>query len=166
MALAIGHIHSKNILHRDLKPKNILLTKDNEAKINFVNVQSINDVLANEDAESDTENEIVVELGKDFKDYGFEGAKTSLKISAQDRPTVKFNGQAEEIRIQVNMEEVGLTSLAKIKNYEGTVTVTLNETAIDLKIIDGVEYTIVETENNEYKVFTDIQGGFLKNSFF
>ena len=33
MALAIGHIHSKNILHRDLKPKNILLTKDNEAKI-------------------------------------------------------------------------------------------------------------------------------------
>ena len=29
----MGHIHSKNILHRDLKPKNILLTKDNQAKI-------------------------------------------------------------------------------------------------------------------------------------
>jgi NIMA (never in mitosis gene a)-related kinase 1/4/5 len=33
LALAIGHIHSKNILHRDLKPKNILLTKFNQIKI-------------------------------------------------------------------------------------------------------------------------------------
>lgn len=33
LALALGHIHSKNILHRDLKPKNILLTRSNEVKI-------------------------------------------------------------------------------------------------------------------------------------
>jgi len=33
MVLALGHIHSKNILHRDLKPKNILLTKRNVIKI-------------------------------------------------------------------------------------------------------------------------------------
>jgi len=30
---AIAHIHSKNILHRDLKPKNILLAKGNIIKI-------------------------------------------------------------------------------------------------------------------------------------
>ena len=33
LALALSHIHSKNILHRDLKPKNILLTKNNVIKI-------------------------------------------------------------------------------------------------------------------------------------
>jgi len=140
-----------------VKFMNSHIPKDNEAKINFVNVQSINDVLANEDAESDNENEIVVELGEDFGDYGFEAAKTSLKISAQDRPTVKVHGEAEEVRIQVNEEDVGLSSLAKIKNYEGMVTVDLNGTALSLDIIDGVEYTIVGTDDKKYKVFTDIQ---------
>lgn len=33
LAMAMGHIHSKNILHRDLKPKNIMLTSNDDIKI-------------------------------------------------------------------------------------------------------------------------------------
>ena len=33
IAIGVYHLHSKNILHRDLKTMNILLTKDNKVKI-------------------------------------------------------------------------------------------------------------------------------------
>ena len=124
---------------------NTHIPKDNEAKINFVNV------------ELDEQQEFEVEFDENFKDYGFVEPTNSYKISSQDRPTYKVHGEEEDINISVDNQEVSLSKLVKIKNYEGDIKVNLNGTKIDALISDGVEYTIVQTEKGEFKTFTDIK---------
>jgi hypothetical protein len=127
-----------------VKFMNTHIPKDKEAKINFVNVEF-------------DHQEINVELGENFRDYGFSEAKYPFEISSQSRPTNKENGKMDDISLSVNGDELGLSNLLEIKNYEGDVTVNLKGTDINAKISDGVEYTIVQTESGDYVTFTDIK---------
>ncbi|RIA83270.1 kinase-like domain-containing protein, partial [Glomus cerebriforme] len=44
MALGLAYIHQENIIHRDLKSMNILLTKNNEVKISDFGLSKVKNI--------------------------------------------------------------------------------------------------------------------------
>ena len=103
---AVRYIHEKNIIHRDLQPNNILLTKNNQIKLTDFGIAKI----------LDSEQQVKTKIGNDsyFSPEIIKGENYDFKTDIWNLGIILY----ELTQLKHPFEDVNISPQEKLKNIE------------------------------------------------